>query len=427
MQSPNQPFVNASSSSSHHQSRSEQEQVWTRQIPAASTTTTTMMTESSRFGSNPEPLPARSGRATTVRVTSPNGDRDPSSSSSSRHNTSHNSSHNKSENKSGHTPTGSHRVLLKLRRGAQAARPKSVHGAEQVMASCEQYNKCDRFNMSADDTPSILETLANLRTGDVPAKSTKRVGMPNSKSMHHFYSRTWTEKTLQRYQHNYENVYSNGDNANDNNNDNPVYENVYFRHGCDLVDNNSMVIGQMAQSPRSAARMRHKQHQQQSSTDFRRQFEPPPEPTRSVPPVPPERKGRGAPKGSSSMGHPKPLYRSKSCERPKMKDTMRDTFRISSDKIQNNFSRLSSNLTDKLSNNVMHRFSSGGCGAGSVSSSSRMSTGSTDVSSTTSHVESPNSLLQTVALRAIPCVDIQVRHVTIRQIFNIQFLKQFMK
>ena len=110
-----------------------------------------------------------------------------------------------------------------------------------------------------------------------------------------------------------------------------------------------------------------------------------------------------------------------------MKDTMRDTFRISSDKIQNNFSRLSSNLTDKLSNNVMHRFSGGGCGAGSVSSSSRMSTGSTDVSSTTSHVESPNSLLQTVALRAIPCVDIQVRHVTIRQIFNIRFLKQFMK
>jgi len=151
MQSQNQPFVNASSSSSssHHQSRSEQEQVWTRQIPAASTTTTTTMSESSRFGSNPEPLPARSGRATTVRVTSPNGDRDPSS--SSRHNSSHNNtSHNKLENKSGHTPTGSHRVLLKLRRGAQAARPKSVHGAEQVMASCEQYNKCDRFNMSAD-------------------------------------------------------------------------------------------------------------------------------------------------------------------------------------------------------------------------------------------------------------------------------------
>ena len=263
--------------------------------------------------------------------------------------------------------------------------------------------KCDRFNVSSDDSPSILETLANLRTGDVQPKAAKRPGMPNSKSMHHFYSRTWTEKTLQRYQHNYENVYTN-----DNNNDNPVYENVYFKHGESVDNSGALVINQMAQSPRSAARLRHVQQQQQapsSPPDFYQKFEPPPEPNRSAPPVPPERKGRTAPKGSST----KPLYRSKSCERPKMKDAMRDTFRISSDKLQNNFSRISSNLTDKLSTNVMHRFSNGGCGAGSsISSSSRMSTGSTDVSSTTSHVESPNSLLQTVALRAIPCVDIQV-------------------
>ena len=85
--------------------------------------------------------------------------------------------------------------------------------------------------------------------------------------------------------------------------------------------------------------------------------------------------------------------------------------RISSDKIQNNFCRLSTNLTDKLSSHVINRFSSsgGGGGAGSVSSSSRMSTGSTDVSSTTSNVEMQNSILQTVAMKAIPCVDIQVR------------------
>ena len=113
-----QPFSNS------HQSRDE---VWTRQ---SSTSTAMPVSSESRFGNNPEPLPARSGRpGTTVRVTSPSGhDRE------SRHAT---SSCQKSENKSGqhHTPTGSHRVLLKLRRGAQAARPKSVHGAEQVTIS----------------------------------------------------------------------------------------------------------------------------------------------------------------------------------------------------------------------------------------------------------------------------------------------------
>lgn len=372
-----QPFSNST----------EMNQVWTRQ---------NAMPEQ-RFANNPEPLPSRSGRSTTVRVTSPSlsGDREPVMRHSSH------SSTQKCEKNSGqhHTPTGSHRVLLKLRRGAQAARPKSVHGAEQVMTSSD-----NKFNLSSDDSPSILETLANLRTGDAPNKPGKRQGMSSSKSMHHFYSRTWTEKTLQRYQHNYENVYSN----NDNNNDNPVYENVYFRHGDNSQAVDNIVIGQMMQSPRSAARMRHvqQQQQQQSSSDFRRHFEPPPEPSRSVPPIPPDRKGRSHPKSS----HTKPLYRSKSCERPKMKDAMRDTFRISSDKLQNNISRLSSNFTDKLSTNVMHRFSTGGCGAGSISSSSRMSTGSTDVSSTNSHVETQNSLLQTVALKAIPCVDIQVRH-----------------
>ena len=114
-----QPFSNS------HQSRDE---VWTRQ--SNSTSTAMPVSSESRFGNNPEPLPARSGRpGTTVRVTSPSGhDRE------SRH---ANSSSQKSENKSGqhHTPTGSHRVLLKLRRGAQAARPKSVHGAEQVTIS----------------------------------------------------------------------------------------------------------------------------------------------------------------------------------------------------------------------------------------------------------------------------------------------------
>jgi len=227
--------------------------------------------------------------------------------------------------------------------------------------------------------------------------------------MHHFYSRTWTEKTLQRYQHNYENVYSE---QSDNNNDNPVYENVYFRNG--QLDN--IVIGQMAHSPRTAAKLRHLKHQ--NSETSVRNFEMPPEPDRTAPPIPPERKARANPKNTTTGCHHKPLYRSKSCERPKMKDTVRDTFKINSDKFQMNISRISSNITDRLSSNVMQRFTSGthgsgtaGGGGGSISSSSRMSTGSTDISSNTSHFESPNSILQTVALKAIPCVDIQVREI----------------
>jgi hypothetical protein len=214
------------------QSTQPETEVWMRQ---------NAMQQGATCAGNPEPLPARSGRPTTVRVTSPSGDRDalaphgPASLSAPASQ----AALQKGERNGGqhHTPTGSHRVLLKLRRGAQAARPKSVHGAEQVMASGD--HKTDRLNLSSDDSPSILETLASLRTGEVASKSGKKHGgMPTSKSMHHFYSRTWTEKTLQRYQHNYENVYSNGG---DNNNDNPVYENVYFRNG-DHGDH--LVIGQ---------------------------------------------------------------------------------------------------------------------------------------------------------------------------------------
>lgn len=304
---------NAGQSTSTSSSSNE---VWTRQ----NATNTASMPVLGVTGNNPEPLPARSGRPTTVRVTSPFNERERhsiTSLTSPMMSTTPQPSH-KIEKPAAHhhTPTGSHRVLLKLRRGAQAARPKSVHGVEQVMTS---EHRPDRLNLSSDDSPSILETLANLRTGEGPTKSGKKQGLPTSKSLHHFYSRTWTEKTLQRYQHNYENVYNN-DNNND---DNPVYENVYFRHGGDNPCDN-LVIGQMMQSPRTASRMRHIQQQQQSSPDFYRPFNPPPEPSRSVPPVPPDRKCRSNPKNSSST---KPLYRSKSCERPKMKEAMRDTFR----------------------------------------------------------------------------------------------------
>ena len=181
-------------------------------------------------------------------------------------------------------------------------------------------------------------------TNDSQAPKSK---LPSSKSMHQFYNRTWNERSLTKYanQHNYENVYSNSfdDYYGDGNN----------CEGC--------VINQLTCSPRSGRR-------------------PPPQPDYSVPPVPPERKGRGRKRAGE-----KPLFRSKSCERPKM----RDTFRMGSEKFAANFNRISSNITDK----ILHYGQEN----------------SNEISTREISTVSNNSILQSVALRAIPCVDIQVR------------------
>ena len=68
---------------------------------------------------------------------------------------------------------------------------------------------------------------------------------------------------------------------------------------------------------------------------------------------------------------------------------MRDTFRM--DKFAANFNRISSNLTDKLL-------------AKNATSTSESEDSCREIAAV-----SNNSILQSVALRAIPCVDIQVR------------------
>ena len=96
-------------------------------------------------------------------------------------------------------PSGSHRVLLKLKKMSASAsgqnRPKSMH--ESFTSSA---NSCQ-------DGPQ--STTSESENGNV-----KKSKLPSSRSMVQFYNRTWNERSLSKYQHNYENVYSN-------------YENVY--------------------------------------------------------------------------------------------------------------------------------------------------------------------------------------------------------
>merc|ERR1719346_974111 len=65
---------------------------------------------------------------------------------------------------------------------------------------------------------------------------------------------------------------------------------------------------------------------------------------------------------------------------------MRDTFRVGSERFAANFNRISSNITDK----ILH-----------------FQQENPEISSREISTVSNNSILQSVALRAIPCVDIQ--------------------
>ena len=99
------------------------------------------------------------------------------------------------------------------------------------------------------------------------------------------------------------------------------------------------------------------------------------------------------------------LLRSKSCERPKM----RDTFRM--DKFAANFNRISSNITDKLLSSTSHISSSSNkpeYNHHHHNSSKDSHNTSEDSCREIDPVSPNNSLLQSVAFRAIPCVDIQV-------------------
>merc|ERR1719433_804409 len=74
---------------------------------------------------------------------------------------------------------------------------------------------------------------------------------------------------------------------------------------------------------------------------------------------------------------------------------MRDTFRM--DKFAANFNRISSNITDKLLSSNQNNINSKEHSSSAANNSCRE----------IDHVSPNNSILQSVAFRAIPCVDIQ--------------------
>ena len=192
-----------------------------------------------------------------------------------------------------HAPSGSHRVLLKLRRmsgggSSSNSRPKSVSDASEIPGSVTE----------------------------IPAENPGS-RMRGSRSMHQMfhYNKTWNERSLSKClreteggQHNYENIYSgdkdSGANSNENN---PLYENVAYHQyqypfvslGNPAQGENSLVIGQLTKSPRSTARSRRNNN------------------------------------NSNSNG----IFRSKSCERPKMRDAVRET----QQHLVSNFNRLLQN------------------------------------------------------------------------------------
>ena len=211
--------------------------------------------------------------------------------------------------KGSHTPSGSHRVLLKLRRmsgggGGSTSRPKSVSDASEIPGS------------GAAESPGN----ASEKPGHVGVR------MRGSRSMHQMfhYNKTWNERSLSKClreeggQHNYENIYSGDKDANNEESAdfNPLYENVAYHQyqypfvslGNPLGDEGgSLVIGQLTKSPRSTARSRKKPIQNPSNSNS----------------------------GSNNNG----LFRSKSCERPKMRDAVRET----QQHLVSNFNRLLQN------------------------------------------------------------------------------------
>ena len=388
----------------------------------------------------------------------------------------HTSTTHSSSNKTNKAPVGSHRVLLKLRRlSGKESRPKSVHGVDQISIESGKNGK----NNGNDNK------TANDQSDSVSLK-----GMSTSRSMHqfYFYNRTWNERSLQKYasnnsnSHNYENVYSGFQESEDGSSRvkaPPVYENItvaseYQQNA--MASNNPLIINTLTCSPKSSIRngsrisiipsdynndqttnsriVQNSSHHWDQTSSFNKQ--------EANTPIPPERKGRRVSRNGNILdngtngdnnfmnsnqasvlmnndNNHRQLYRSKSCERPKMKDSVRDTFKIlsneTSDRLQNNFNRFSSNFTDKFltSNSIMNKFACGsGSGNGSTrssnssyngksgSNSSKMSTGSSDYgssknSSNMSYNSNNETSLQTTNLQnvgiknLIPCVDIQVR------------------
>ena len=201
--------------------------------------------------------------------------------------------------KGSHTPSGSHRVLLKLRRmsggggSGSNARPKSVSDASEIPGS-------------AAEIPGD--------SAEIPGNCVVGSRMRNSRSMHQMfhYNKTWNERSLSKCmreegQHNYENIYSAEKDAGEGSDFNPVYENVGYHHyqypfvslGNPVSDEaRSLVIGQLTKSPRSTRSRRKPQGPNNAAA---------------------------ATTSNNSNSSNNGLFRSKSCERPKMRDAVRET------------------------------------------------------------------------------------------------------
>ncbi len=280
-------------------------------------------------------------------------------------------------NKTKHTPSGSHRVLLKLRRmsGGSGAnsRPKSVPDASELLE-----NNSDNPTSTRPPPPGgafaaeiRLPMTTEISGGGGGSSGGDGRRMRSSKSMHQmfYYNKTWNERSLSKcmreQEHNYENIYSCDKDNNDGDDDAaflfgsgaPVYENVRFQqhqssHHHPFVsmiasptsmESESLVIGQLTRSPRSSARSKRK-------------------------PLMMGPGGEAANVNNNMDPFAKNLYRSKSCERPKMRDAVqKETMRLQ-ENLKQNFSRISTNLQNKFGGG-----GSGGVAAGtSLTSSASM-------------------------------------------------------
>ena len=236
--------------------------------------------------------------------------------------------------KGSHTPSGSHRVLLKLRRmsggggGGSGSRPKSVSDASEIPGSAVEVPG------NSSENPSHVGVAGGRMRG--------------SRSMHQMfhYNKTWNERSLSKClreeggQHNYENIYSGDKEANEDSDFNPLYENVaYHQYQYPFVslgnpvrdEGGSLVIGQLTKSPRSTARSRRKPQTQNTSN------------------------------GNGGNNNNNGLFRSKSCERPKMRDAVRET----QQHLVSNFNRL-----------LQNRFGVGGGGHGNGNNNNNSSSSS---------------------------------------------------
>jgi len=349
---------------------------------------------------------------------------------------------------------GSHRVLLKLRRlsGPNTSRPKSVPDLADLLPTQNQQarenlaNDIKRLNRSVDEYDS-LEALQSAKYGE----ALQRPGQPparvrQSKSMHFVENKnkTWNLNTLRHYEdvprvpshsrpsvltagylkHNYENVYGDTDTT--------AGDGGYYPTSSTPQP---VRMSQLSTASPRSLRSRRKDFlsamTESSGGGGKEEEEEGEEGETDEPQGSRRSRSRLSSKYQANKSF---LYRSKSCDRPRVKETMRETFRISSDKLQSNLSRFSHNISDKLT---------------SLQASSRMSTtstGSTGRQSSSSDEGKPaspaswqindpptwpeqnasnssrcnssweqqppshqQSILQSVAYKAIPCVELQTQ------------------